>query len=267
MAIWNKDDQAYNSNNTTQFEAVVITDKDGNVLNTRGAASNIPIASGDVTGYSHINKFGYSNDLLTLSTIWDGETIYAYSTSAGVVTVESDAATNDDDGAVIEVQGLDSSYNLVTQDITISGATGTGTTDLIRIFRARVKAAAAGETTNVGEIDIDIDGALRARILEGNGQTLMAVYTVPAGKTGYLLNLTLSVDKNVDAIFQLMAQTHDNGAINIKGQFGTFGTPFDHNYPVPLRFAEKTDIEVRADAGSTCGGGATFDIILVDNPS
>jgi hypothetical protein len=267
MAIWNKDEQAYNSNNTTQFEAVIIGDKDGNILNTSGAASNIPIASGDVTGYSHINKFGYSNDVQTASTIWDGETIYAYSTSAGVVTVESDASANGDDGAIIEVQGLDASYNLVTQDITISGATGTGTTDLIRIFRAKVKAPAAGESGNVGDIDIDIDGALRAKILEGNGQTLMAVYTVPAGKTAYLLNLTMSVDKNVDAIFQLMAQTFDNGAINVKGQFGTFGTPFDHNYPIPLRFTEKTDIEVRADAGSTCGAGATFDIILVDNPS
>jgi len=267
MAIWNKDDQAYNSNNTTQFEAMVLADKDGNILNTSGAASNIPIASGDVTGYSHINKFGYSDSILNLSTVWDGQNIYTYSTSAGPVTVESDASTNGDDGAIIEVQGLDSSYNLVTQDITISGATGTGTTDLIRVFRARVKDAAAGETTNVGEIDIDIDGALRARILEEKGQTLMAVYTVPAGKTAYLLNVTMSVDKNVDAIFQLMAQTHDDGAINIKGQFGTFGTPINHPYPIPLRFTEKTDIEVRADAGSACGGGATFDLILVDNPS
>jgi len=267
MAIWNKDDQAFNSNNTTQFETVMIADKDGNIQNTTGAASNIPIAAGDVSGYSHINKFGYSDNIQTSSTIWDGQNIYTYSTSAGPVTVESDASANGDDGAVIEVQGLDSSYNLVTQDITISGSTGTGTTDLIRVFRARVKDAAAGESTNVGEIDIDIDGALRARILEGKGQTLMAVYTVPAGKTAYLLNLTMSVDKNVDAIFQLMVQTFENGAINIKGQFGTFGTPFDHNYPVPLRFTEKTDIEVRADAGSTCGGGATFDLILVDNPS
>jgi hypothetical protein len=267
MAIWNKDEQAYNSNNTTQFEAMVLADKDGNVLNTFGAAANIPIASGDVTGYSHINKFGYSNDIQTLSTIWDDESIYTYSTSAGVVTVESDAATNDDDGAVIEVEGLDSSYNLVTQDITISGATGTGTTNLIRIFRARVKSPASGESTNVGNIDIDIAAALRAKILEGKGQTLMAVYTVPAGKTAYLLNLTLSVDKNVDAIFKLMAHPHGDGAFNIKGQFGTFGSPIEHSYPVPLRFTEKTDIEVRADAGSTCGGGATFDLILVDNPS
>ena len=94
----------------------------------------------------------------------------------------------------------------------------------------------------------------------------MAVYTVPAGKTAYLLNLTMSLDKSSDVLFKLMTKTHNDGAFNIKGQFGTFASPIDHNYPVPLKFEEKTDIEVRAVAGNQCGAGATFDLILVDNP-
>ena len=265
MAIWNKLTQALNTNNTAQYEVVMLADKDGNILNSSGAASNIPIAAGEVGGYSHINKFGYSDDIQNLSTIWDGSNVYTYSSSAGTITVASDAATNGDDGAVIEVQGLDADYNIVVQDITISGSTGTGTTDLIRVFRARVKTPASGETSNVGDIEIDIDAQLRAKILEGNGQTLMVVYTVPAGKTAYLLNLTMSIDKNVDVIYKLMARPYNDGAFNIKGQFGTFGSPIDHNYPVPLKFEEKTDIEVRAEAGNSCGGGATFDLILVDN--
>ena len=224
------------------------------------------IAGGEAAGWSHINKFGYSDNISSLSTIWDGSNIYTYSSSAGAVTVESDANSTGDDGAVIEVQGLDANYNVVVQDITISGSTGTGSTNLIRVFRARVKTPAAGKTTNDGNIDIDIAGQLRAKILEGNGQTLMALYTIPAGKTGYLLNLTMSVDKNVDVIYKLISiEPIDGRVANLKGQFGTFGTPIDHTYPVPLRFEEKTDIEVRADAGNTSGGGATFDLILVDN--
>ena len=46
---------------------------------------------------------------------------------------------------------------------------------------------------------------------------------------------------------------------------GTFGIPFTYQYPVPLRFEEKTDLEIRADSGNTCGGNAMFDLILVDN--
>ena len=259
MAQYHLDRVAFNTNNTRQFEGYMST--------MNGAVGHIPLAAGQIHGYSHINKFGYSDNIANLSTVWDGSNIYTYSTSVGTVTVTSDAATNGDDGAVIEVQGLDADYNIVIQDIEISGSTGTGSTDLIRIFRARVKTPAADETTNVGNIDIDIADQLRAKILEEKGQTLMAVYTVPAGKTAYLLNITMSVDKNVDVIYKLMARPIENGGFNIKGQFGTFGTPIDHNYPVPLKFEEKTDIEVRADAGNACGGGATFDIILVDNPT
>ena len=120
MAIWSKTNQELNFNNTDQYEVVMLADKDGNIINSSGAASNIPIAEGTVTGYSHINKFGYSNDIQTLSTIWDNSTIYQYSSVAGPITVESNAATNGDDGAVIEVQGLDANYNTVVQDIVIS---------------------------------------------------------------------------------------------------------------------------------------------------
>ena len=60
MAIWSIDRQSLNTNNTDQYEVVMLADKDGNIINSSGAASNIPIAEGTVTGYSHINKFGYT---------------------------------------------------------------------------------------------------------------------------------------------------------------------------------------------------------------
>ena len=219
------------------------------------------VASGKAgDGWAHIHKFGYSDNISSLSTIWDGSNIYTYSSSAGAVTATS--SSSDDDGAIVEIQGLDADYNLTTYDLTLGS---TGATNLIRIFRVRLKTPATGETTNIGAISINIGGALRAKILAGNGQTLMSVYTVPAGKTAYLLNITMSVDKNVDVIYKLMAREIFDGGFNIKGQFGTFGTPIDHKYPIPIKFTEKTDIEVRADAGNTSGGGATFDLILIDN--
>ena len=263
MAIWNKTRQSLNTNNDQQYEVVMSADKDGNILNSFGTASNIPIAAGEVGGYSHINKFGYSNNISSLSTIWDGSNLYTYSSSAGTVTV---SGTSDDDSAVIEIQGLDTNYNVIIQDVTLDAdGNGTASTNLIRVFRARVKTPASGQTTNTGLLNINIGGAVRAKILAGSGQTLMAVYTVPAGKTAYLLNLTLYVDKNVDVIYKLIAREIDDGGFQIKGQFGTFGTPLVYNYPVPLKFTEKTDIEIQADAGNTSGGGAIFDLILVDN--
>ena len=52
MAIWNTVLQKLNNNNTQQYEVVMLADKDGNILNSSGAASNIPIAAGEVGGYS-----------------------------------------------------------------------------------------------------------------------------------------------------------------------------------------------------------------------
>ena len=93
----------------------------------------------------------------------------------------------------------------------------------------------------------------------------MAVYTVPAGKTDYLMKLQASPDKNTDVLFKLVVKEF-GGAFLTKGVFGTFGVPVTYDYPVPLRFPEKTDIEIQGKAGNTCGAGALFDVILVDNP-
>ena len=261
MAQWNKDAQAFRAQDTTNFEVVMIADEDGNPINSFGAASNIPIAAGLISGYSHINKFGYRASFAsTYQAIWDGTTAYPYIGTAGGATATS--GSTDDAGAVITVSGLDENYAPASEDITVGGAAGA--VNFIRVFRAFVKTPATGETTNVGLITITVDGAGRAFIKAEAGQTLMSVYTIPAGKTGYLMKLQCSVDKLKDGIFRLIARPF-GGAFNTKAQLGTFATPINYDYPVPLRFTEKTDLEVQAISGNTLGGGATFDLILVDN--
>jgi len=217
----------------------------------------IAIASGRAVKYSHINKFGYNPALgNSYETIHDAGGIYSYISTAGTASV----AGASDSGAVIEVQGLDAGYNAAKENITVGS---TGSINFIRVFRARVVSVTSG-TTNDGNITITVDSAVRATILAGNGQTLMAVYTVPKGKRGYLIKFQGSIDKSTDCIYKLFARPVDDGAFNLKGQFGTFGTPITYDYPIPLEFNEKTDIEIRAKAGSTAGGGAIFDIVLVD---
>ena len=92
----------------------------------------------------------------------------------------------------------------------------------------------------------------------------MEVYTVLAGKTAYRIKLQGNVEKNTGPIFRLMA-TPFGGSPNIKGQYGTFGSPVTYDFPVPLVFTEKTDIQIQVKAQGTTGAGAIFDLILVDN--
>ena len=220
-------------------------------------AEGIRIANGQTNGVSHINKFGFNPALSgSYETIHDAGGVYSYIATPGTASV----AGASDSGAVIEVQGLDANYNQVTEDITVGA---TGSTVFSRVFRARVKSLSSG-TTNQGNITVTVDSAVRATILTGNGQTLMALYTIPANKKGYLKYFQGSVEKNQDVIFKIFTRNIDDGAFNLKGQFGTFGTPVTYDYQIPLEFDEKTDIEIQAKAGATTGGGAIFDLILVD---
>lgn len=249
----------YNGGNNDIHEVVMIADKDGNIINSAGAASNIPIAAGLVDGYSHINKFGFNPTIGSgnWETIYDGSNAYTYLTTAGVAAIASDDPL--DLGKTVEVQGLDENYQLVTEDVLIGNSS---ITTFIRIFRMIFKDGTI--TTNAGLITATVGGAVKASILVGKGQTLMAIYTVPAGKTAYLLKVQFNITKSTDVQCRLMARPF-GGAFNIKGLFGTFGVPAEYDYPVPLVFTEKTDIELQVLAGNTCAAGGIFDLILVDN--
>lgn len=247
----------YGVNNSDLHEVVMLADQNGNILNTFGSASNIPIASGDVTGYSHINKFGATDGDVTAGTVWDGNSgtaVYPYPAN-GVISI-----TGTDTGEAVEVQGLDADYNLQTETVNVGSS---GSLTFSRIFRARMVS-----TDNAADVVINQGGSLAATILAGLGQTLMAVYTIPAGKTGYLLDLHLGSDKastNTAMTYRLFARPF-GGAFNIKGNFNAAGgQSLDINYPVPLKFEEKTDLKIDVAAGQATQVSATFDIILVDN--
>ena len=223
---------------------------------------HINIARGLIRGASHINKFGYNSSVSSnFETVWDGSNIYTYISTAGTAVVTSSNTGSDNNGTV-EIQGLDSNYNAQTVTAIIGGSATTET--FIRVFRVRMLTANTG-TTNVGTITVTVDSTSAAIITAGKGQTLMAVYTIPAGKKGYLLKFQGNLEKAKESEFQIMSRPF-GGAFNVKGKFGSSGDVVDYDYPIPLEFTEKTDIEVQVKAGATTAAGALFDILLLDNP-
>lgn len=224
------------------------------------------IARGKIPNASHINKFGYNDSVGTsFEHITDLGTNVLPST-AGTVTLVS--ASTDDTSAgtgarTVEVQGLDENYLPLTETLTMNGTTNVvGSSSFLRVFRMRVLTAGTGEI-NAGNITASIGGSNVARILADKGQTLMAVYTVPAGKSGYLTKFQGSLSKNQEAVFKIRAKEFGNG-FNVKGQFGTFSNTITYDYPIPLQFKEKTDIQILGKAGATSEMGAVFDIVLID---
>ena len=85
----------------------------------------------------------------------------------------------------ITIQGLDADYKQISENVTLTNATGNATTQsFIRVYRAFMH---NGSAANVGNIDIKISTTIIARITAGKAQTLMGVYTVPAGYTACIL--------------------------------------------------------------------------------
>jgi hypothetical protein len=231
----------------------------------------LEVAQGLVSGYSNNHKFGavpqMSNQ--TTGTIWDiNDTPYPWTAldTPAVVNVErNDAADN---GLIVTVQGLDTNWDFVEEEITISAADQLGSTLFRRVNRAFITDTGS---TNAGDIDIEAGaagGTIVARITAGLGQTLMGAYTVPASKTAYLLKINTSAEDGKDASGFLYVRTTDTVPFRIKHtwEFSGAAGPYEYDFAVPLVITEKSDIDVRAATRDKNGRyTVAFDILLVDN--
>ena len=220
---------------------------------------------GQIPWHASLFKYGYNPAIINVEeTIWDGGGVYSYPGSALAMTVTS-ASGATDAGVTGIVFGLDADYNEVSEAFTLNGSgTYTTTQTFLRVFRAYV----TGSTAPAGNITIS-NGSTYAQITAGENQTLMAVYTVPAGKSLY--------------VYQGIA-THGTGTsggvymtirflIRNPGEVFRTAVKIDISesealYPFaqPLKIPEKSDVEVRAicNKNQSNAVSASFDGIIVE---
>ena len=259
-------------------------------LKVTDAENTLAIAKGEVTGASNINKWGNAPDFDTADgevTVWDAaedgaaweQMTYTFSTTAAIDSISSTDNTDTED---ITIVGLDTNWAEVTQTVTLTGQTRAAlSTSLIRVYRAyNANGTEFSGHVIIYENDTTTGGVpddptlIRAVIDPANQQTEMAVYTIPAGKTGYLLGgycSTAGANKSSNYIIKFRARlfnkvfrTQQKVALS---DSGSSFIPF--TYPIPQSFPEKTDILVTAEMTVSGGTGATisagFSIVLIDD--
>lgn len=241
---------------------------------------NINIARGLIRGATVIHKFGRNPSVGgTPETIWMYGGTYTYLTSASTVYVSGADAQDSAAGTgarTVTVQGLDANYNEIEETLTVDGAVSTQS--FLRVHRAFVASAGSLQTNkgNVlvstgagggGTVLADI-GTVGTGVTFGLGQTNLALYTIPAGKTGYLTNWNVGVGAYNDAVTAtLYTRETGNGLIfRTRDVMDVPGGLHQRIYQVPFALIEKTDIEVRAIATTGTNMSSTFDIILFDTP-
>jgi len=186
--------------------------------------------------------------------------------------IVNDASTG---SSVLYVQGLDILRMTIQEFVILNGQTDVLTVkEYGRMYRARTFAVATSGTIGVVTATTDdVAATVSLQIIDGNNQTLMAVYTVPFGKKGFVLQwwASLSKKQSAAAIVRLRAGILDGVGYTVQTRaIETTGTSeFTYNYALPLvNIPGGADIWVEAQSDSAqadVGVSAGFDILLIDD--
>ena len=238
---------------------------------------NLMVGLGYLPNIQQVAKFGYNPDLAVDAeeNIWDFGGAYTYSTTADIDTISSSSAL---DTMILHIQGLDSNYEPVTQLVTLNGQTKvTLETPLLRIWRVFNSTA----TSISGSIYVyvdgvitagvpDVDSTIRAYIENGNNQTLMMMYTIPAGFTGFLLERDVSLGGRKSGFITVKLWVRFQDSVwriaNVADLSATGTSAIEHRNNVLGPLSEKTDVQMTATGdtlGLTCA--ASGEIYLVRN--
>lgn len=221
-------------------------------------------------------------------TIWDQGGNYTYLTADTQLYISSTSAS--DTSVLVIITGLDEDYVEVTRTVTTNGQNqvaisglmlrvhailiGGSTSPVGDLYLAETDSLTAGAPNTVSKIKgnvplaRDTSGAIidSGTDFASDNFSHLGIYTVPAGKTAYLIYGITQLGKNFD--------------ITIGGRVRSFGGVWFNRFPnelyqnttaiefrVPLAVPEKTDLEWRVIAGSA-GSSISFQVqfILVDNP-
>jgi len=249
----------------------------------RSEPFELQVARGQIAFHKTNFKFGFNPDIDdALETVWAEGGLYSYLSAATILKVSS-SSTADDEGSTgaetVQLYGLDADYNEINEIVTLDGQTAVNTTnEFLRINRMIIRSAGSGESNagviyaGTGTVTSGVPANKYATIAIGDGQTLMALWTVPAGYTAYLFQTDISAACTTsNKLLNVRIVARPFGEVfQVKDKFGmgVGGETVTQLYQYPLKFEEKTDLEVRAigDAGSAnIQVSAGLDILYIKN--
>lgn len=225
-------------------------------------------------------KFGYNPDVGTSpEAIWSAGGLYTgFLTAASTVRIKAGGNVNDTaagSGAQkIVVAGLDENWEETSEEIVTAGASASSstTTTFIRVYRAYVTNCGTYGANNASAITIETTGGtVLAEIPAGEGQTMMAVYTVPAGYTAYMRYFEATVETTKSATVRMWQRQNADDvstpytAPRLVSRWGGLGSTHSRPYYVYRGpFPAKTDLYVTGFASTgTVAISAEFDLILI----
>ena len=243
------------------------------------------VALGAERGIGALHKFGFNPQVDAAEDIWDYGGDYNWLASADTLYASSSHAG---DTMIIHVTGLDANWEEQAAIVTLNGQSqveiGSGIT-WMRCFRA----------FNANDVDLQGDVYLAqqdtltlgvpdtatkivAMIRLADQQTLMSIYTVPAGKTMLLIHWHVTLEGSGNAFLNspraakiaIQARLNPTGVFRTREKIGliTIGsTNYHRDWHYPIVLKAKTDVRIRCLATSAVNAAISgmFDGVLIDS--
>lgn len=223
---------------------------------------------GSILNHKDFPVTGFSTTVSSSGkTVWDGPGFYTFPTAAETLEVFSASAndTSTGTGAVaINIQGLDSNYDEISETVVMSGTSVVTTTALfLRVNLVFVVSTGSSET-NEGEITIRNSSSQTILAIVGaeKGLSSQVVATVPNGRNALLYGFFILNSKaGTEATIMLR-----DGATGTKIQgfnLEIAGDQFSRELNKPVFFGEKTDVWLNsATKSGTTSITGVLDILL-----
>jgi hypothetical protein len=220
----------------------------------------LQVSRGLVANVTSLNVSGYLGSVSgTWIPLWDGgATAYVYPASAAQMRIWSSSAS--DTNISVTINGLDSSYNILTETITLTN----GTTGVLSV-NSYLRINSISSTTNaVGTISCgnSAKSVTYALIAIGNTKSNGTYYTVPNGYTFYFAQATVYTDQNGNQYSFYRAWTQNSGVTNVNVQFPIIGL-YESRKVLPRAYVGKTDIQWQFQSSGTSRIGAQIEGYLV----
>jgi hypothetical protein len=234
----------------------------------------LQVAKGQVVGASAVNKFGTNLDVgITEETIWTNGGNIPWPTAAFTAYIVSSDAADASAGTgarTVTVSGLDADYKVKTASVTLNGTSAVAISGTwLRINRAFVTSSGTGGGA-AGTITIqDVGATVVYANLSASNQTQIAAYTVPAGHTLYLDQITFTAAVSTganSATVKLSTRDFDSNTFRTRYIADLQSGELINSLQYPLALPEKTDIEARAVmSAGTASISAFFEGVLIAN--
>lgn len=237
----------------------------------------LQVAMGNITGATSVFKAGYNSAVTSEEALWEHGGLYPWAswdayTGPGIWigpgappvigNIICNSTSASDDGQV-HITGLKfDDWTEVTEIVTLNGTNQVYTTNtFIRINNVHY----FHPTANVGNINLSLNGTSVAYIGAGLGQGQMAQYTVPAGHTAYLLNVSANIGKGNDGTGKFKYRTYGSN-FQTAMVFLLYQSTFTFEFKAPLALPEKTDLDVTMlAANSNTPATCAYSMIIIDN--